>query len=136
VWGAPIRRLNHGFWPNWSPDGRELSFSVGIQGGALGVLPVDSGPPRILLDGTHGIDADKAYWRANGTELVFHGHDARGRAAMFSIPAAGGTPRLLAVFEDPNLSAVRGNWAFGGGRMYYSAEERQSDVWVMELERP
>ena len=23
-----------------------------------------------------------------------------------------------------------------GDRMYYSAEERQSDVWVMELERP
>jgi Tol biopolymer transport system component len=136
VWGTPVRRMDHGYWPVWSPDGRELSFSVGIQGGALGILPVDSGPPRILLDGTHGIDADKAYWSANGTELIFHGHDARGRAAMYSIPAAGGTPRLLALFEDPNVSALRGNWAFGGGRMYYSAEERQSDVWVMELERP
>jgi hypothetical protein len=55
---------------------------------------------------------------------------------VFSIPAASGTPRLLAVFEDPNLSAVRGGWGFAQGRMYYSAEERQSDVWVMELERP
>ena len=105
--------MDHGFWPNWSPDGRELSFSDRLRGGALGVVPVDSGPPRILLDGTHGIDADKAYWSANGRELIFHGHDARGRAAMYSIPAAGGTPRLLALFEDPNLSALRGNWAFG-----------------------
>jgi hypothetical protein len=40
------------------------------------------------------------------------------------------------VFEDPSVSAVRGNWAYDGRRMYYSAEERQSDVWVMELERP
>ncbi len=135
-WGTPVRRMDHGFWPNWSPDGRTFSFSDSIQGGALGVLPVDSGPPRILLDRTGGIDADKAYWSANGSNLIFHGHDARGRAAMYSIPAAGGTPRLLALFDDPNLSALRGNWAFGGGRMYYSAEERESDVWAMELERP
>ena len=53
-----------------------------------------------------------------------------------TIPAARGTPRLLAVFEDPNVSAVRGGWSFGGGRMYYSPKERQSDVWVMELDRP
>jgi Tol biopolymer transport system component len=136
VWGAPVRRLDHGFWPVWSPDGRQLSFSTSILGGALGVLPVDSGPPRILMDGLHGIDADKAYWRSNGTELVFHGHDARGRAAVFSIPVARGTPRLLAVFEDPDVSAVRGGWSLGGSRIYYSAEERQSDVWVMELDRP
>ena len=56
--------------------------------------------------------------------------------AVFSIPAGGGTPRLLAVFQDPNISAVRGGWGFADGRMYYSAEERQSDVWVMEVERP
>jgi Tol biopolymer transport system component/tRNA A-37 threonylcarbamoyl transferase component Bud32 len=136
VWGTPVRRLDHGFWPNWSPDGRALSFSSSILGGALGVVPVDSGPPRILMDGAHGIDADKAYWTANGTQLIFRGHDPRGRAAVFSIPAVGGTPRLLAVFEDPNISTVRGGWGFADGRMYYSAEERQSDVWVMEVERP
>jgi Tol biopolymer transport system component len=136
VWGAPVRRLDHGFWPTWSPDGREFAFSGSILGGALGIVPVDSGPPRILMDGAHGIDADKAYWVANGTQLIFRGHDSRGRSAVFSIPAGGGTPRLLAVFEDPNIAAVRGGWGFADGRMYYSAEERQSDVWVMELERP
>jgi len=113
-----------------------LAFSGSILGGALGIVPVDSGPPRILMDGAHGIDAGKAYWVANGTQLIFRGHESRGRSAVFSIPAAGGTPRLLAVFEDPNLSAARGSWGFAAGRMYYSAEERQSDVWVMELERP
>ena len=131
MWGAPVRRLDHGFWPNWSPDGRQLSFAGSILGGALGVVPVDSGPPRILLDGTHGLDADKAYWSADGTTLVFHGHDARGRAAMFSIPAAGGTPRLLAVFEDPNVSAVRGGWGFAHGRTILqrgrTAERRVGD---------
>jgi hypothetical protein len=83
----------------------------------------------------HGILADKPYWSADGKELFFHGHDERGRAAIFSIPAAGGTPRPLARFEDPSVSAVRGGWGFGQGRMYYSAEERQSDVWVMEVEQ-
>jgi len=136
VWGAPVRRMDHGFWPSWSPDSRELSFATLVVGGALGVVPVDSGPPRILMDGTHGIQANKAYWIAKGKELVFRGHDARGLASVFSIPATGGTPRLLAVFEDPNVSTLRGGWGFAAGRMYYSAEERQSDVWVMELEQP
>jgi serine/threonine-protein kinase len=135
VWGAPVRRMDHGFWPNWSRDGRELSFSSGLLGGALGVVPVDSGPPRMLLDSTHGADADKAYWSADGKELFFHGHDDRGRTAIFSIPTTGGTPRLLARFEDPSVSTSRGGWGFAQGRMYYSAEERQSDVWVMELEQ-
>jgi hypothetical protein len=49
---------------------------------------------------------------------------------------AGGTPRLLVLFQDPNLSSLRGGWGLANGRLYYSAEERQSDVWVMELERP
>ena len=53
----------------------------------------------------------------------------------YLIPAAGGTPRRLAVFDDPCVAVVRGGWGFGGGRMYYSVEERQSDVWVMEVER-
>ena len=136
VWGAPVRRLDHGFWPNWSPDGRQLSFAGVLGGGALGIVPVDSGPPRMLLDGAHGINADKAYWSEDGTQLIFHGHEARGRAAVFSIPVAGGTPRPLAVFENPSVAALRGGWGFAGGRVYYSAEERQSDVWVMEVGRP
>lgn len=27
-------------------------------------------------------------------------------------------------------------WGTGQGRVYYAAQERQSDVWVMEVERP
>ncbi|HUF34916.1 MAG TPA: protein kinase [Gemmatimonadales bacterium] len=130
--------------PRWSPDGTRILF---LAGGGVFSAPAAGGPARpelppgrptpiILLDGTDGIDATKAFWSADGRELVFRGHDGRGRGAVFSIPVAGGTPRLLAAFEDPNVSAVRGGWAFAGDRMYYSAEERQSDVWVMELERP
>jgi Tol biopolymer transport system component len=136
VWGTPIRRLDRGFWPGWSLDGRELSFSGGLLGGTLGVVPVDSGPPRILMDGARGITANRTFWTANGAELIFRGHDSRGRSAVFSISASGGTPRLLAVFDDPNAATVRGGWGLHQNRMYYSAEERQSDVWVMEVERP
>jgi hypothetical protein len=99
-------------------------------------VPVDSGSPRILIDGARGITANQAFWTANGTQLIFRGHDSRGRSAVFSIPASGGTPRLLVVFEDPTMSTVRGGWGYDRDRMYFSAEERQSDVWAMEVERP
>ena len=88
----------------------------------------------MLLDSAGGVDADKAHWTAGGRELLFHGHDARGRGGVFSIPASGGTPRPVALFDDPDLSAVRGGWGLSAGRMYFSAQEQESDVWVMELE--
>jgi hypothetical protein len=46
---------------------------------------------------------------------------------------------LLAALADRYVRGRelgRGGRCFAGDRMYYSAEERQSDVGVMELERP
>ena len=134
VWGTPVKRLDQGFWPTWSPDGRELAFSSNILGGALGVMPVDSGQPRIVFDGLQGNNAAQAHWSANGTQLIFYGTDSRGRGALFGITPTGGTPHVLATFDNPDVETVRGVWGYAQGRAYYSAEERQSDVWVMEVE--
>jgi eukaryotic-like serine/threonine-protein kinase len=135
-WGAPVRRLDHGFWANWSPDGRYLVYTTDIVAGSLAVLPVDSGPPRIVMDGSRGILADKSFWTDDGKSLVFRGRDTQGRRAIYTIPIAGGPPRLVAWIDPEGSSTLRGGWGYSGDRMYFSADELQSDVLVLEVKQP
>jgi hypothetical protein len=45
----------------------------------------------------------------------------------------GGAPRLVTYFDDPARPSPRFNMAVGPHHLYYSIDERQSDVWVMEV---
>jgi hypothetical protein len=51
------------------------------------------------------------------------------------VPAAGGAPRLLARFDDPQRPSYRPQWALGTDRMFFPVEDRQSDVWVIDVAR-
>jgi serine/threonine protein kinase/Tol biopolymer transport system component len=132
-WSAPRFVGARGWRPEWSPDGRTIAF-VSPTDGRIGVVPADSGAPRDLYV-PHDDDplAELAIFAANGRELYFKSHDARGKASFWSIPAAGGRPRLLARFDDPARASNRFDFASDGKRFYFTLEDRQSDVWVAEL---
>ena len=72
---------------------------------------------------------------ADGREIYFKSHDAEGRAALWSVPAAGGTPRLLVRFTDPNRPSNRGDFSHDGTRFFFAVDDRQSDIWVAEITR-
>jgi len=135
-WGRPVERQASGYWPDFSPDGRWLVVSHAQLGGAIALLPVDSGPERILVDPVRaGVSGEVPAWSADGTTIYFKSHDARGNASVWAIPAAGGAPRLLVRFDDPNHPSYRPEVTVGGGRLYFTEEDRQADVYVMEVER-
>ena len=134
VWGQPVRRLDHGFWPVWSPDGRSIVVSTGIVRGSVLVVPVGPGPERVVVDAAGGIEADKAFWIDGGATLIFRGRDASGGRSIFTVPAAGGVPRQIAVVDN-GVGAVRGGWAYSPGRMYFGLQEQQSDISVIEVEQ-
>jgi Tol biopolymer transport system component len=122
-----------GWRPEWSPDGRTIAF-VSPLDGRISTVPAESGTQRDLYVPRTGDPlAELAIYAANGRELYFKSHDARGRASFWSIPVAGGRPRLLARLDDPARASNRFEFASDGKRFYFTVEDRQSDIWVAEV---
>jgi serine/threonine-protein kinase len=136
-WGEPVQLHSageYGGFTVWSPDGRSLAVTSTLTGGGLRVVPIDSGPARMLLDPAKGAPvAEQIYWDKNGL-IYFKSHDAESNASIWSVPAAGGTPRLLVRLDPVLHPSYRANLAVGNGHFYFTAEDRQADVWVMEIQ--
>jgi Tol biopolymer transport system component len=132
-WGPPRSVGGRGWRPEWSPDGRAIAF-VSPTDGRIGLVPADSGRQRDLyVPGDGDPHAELAVFSANGREIYFKSHDARGRASFWSIPVAGGRPRLLVRLDDPARPSNRFEFASDGRRFYFTVEDRQSDIGVAEV---
>jgi dipeptidyl aminopeptidase/acylaminoacyl peptidase len=122
-----------GWRPEWSPDGRWIAF-VAPGDGRIGVVPADSGAQRdVYRPGPGDPLAELAMYSRSGRTLYFKSHDARGRAAFWSVPVTGGRPRLLVRFDDPARASNRFEFASDGKRFYFTIEDRQSDIWLAEV---
>jgi Tol biopolymer transport system component len=133
-WRQPVRRAE-GVWPSWSPDGRSLAYTT-VPDGGLGVVPADSGPPRILYTPSPSSDdppAELAEWGPDSGTIYFKSHDARRRASFWSVAPSGGRPRLRVRFESPGRQSLRIVFTTDGKRFFFTIEDRQSDVWIAEL---
>ena len=76
---------------------------------------------------------ERPRWSRDGRTIFFKSHDARGHASIWSVPAEGGTPRLRVHFDDLARPSYRPQWALGRDRLFFPVEDRQSDVWVMDV---
>jgi Tol biopolymer transport system component len=140
-WGWPIRRWGSGgFAPDWSPDGRRLMHGTNPRGqpGPLAIVPVDLGAPQVLIDPARPgqPSAEQGQWSEDGRTIWFKSHDPMGNASIWTVPAAGGNPRLVLRFDDPARPSYRNTWALGRTRIYFTVDDRQGDIWVLEAKRP
>ena len=118
----------------WSPDGKLL---LGRRGRTLETVAPDGGDQRVVYESERGSDvpvAEWPLWSPDGATIYFKSHGAEGLTSFWSIPAAGGRPRLLVRFDDPMRQSSRGDYATDGTRFYFAIEDRQSDIWLMDLE--
>ncbi|HEU5050933.1 MAG TPA: protein kinase [Gemmatimonadales bacterium] len=134
-WAQPERRVERGNWVSWSPDGSRIAYAVGSVASRIFVAPAAGGASRLLYDAeaANGPRVEQLDWSADARTIYFKSHDAAGLASIWALPSAGGVPRLVTHFNDPARPSPRFNMAVGPDHLYYSIDERQSDVWVMEV---
>ena len=131
-WGKPRQLQSGGFFPIWSPDGRTIAFTAAILGGSIRTIPADSGVQRSVVDAPGVLGW--MTWATNG--LIYYGiQDPRGNASIWSVSPNGGAPRLVVRFDPVLHPSFRAVMALGNGRIYFSSDDRESDVWVMEIKR-
>ena len=133
-WSEP-RQLTKGGSsdPKGSPDGRLIAYCVDAQ---LRVVAPDGSGERVLVDARRGKDQlDPAYpvWSPDSQTIYYKVYDRDRHSTIWSVPSAGGTPRLLVRFDDPSRRSLRRELATDGKRFYFSVARDESDLWAMEL---
>lgn len=131
AWGEP-ELVRHGTYTvSWAPDASFIAYSMD---GVIEVIPPGGGEPRVVYRaGSDDPDPERVIVSDDGRTLYFKSHDAEVRASLWSVPVAGGEPRLLVRFDDPVRPSIRSDFAVGAGRFFFTLEDRQSDIWVAEM---
>ncbi|HYN07038.1 MAG TPA: protein kinase [Vicinamibacterales bacterium] len=135
AWGPPEPlRASMNFKPLWSRDGRSIAYP---RRGALEVIDVESKTVRVVYAPSGPADppVESVAESDDGETLYFKSHDAEQRASLWSVPLAGGRPRLLVRFNDLAHPSIRPDFAVAKGQLFFTLEDRQADIWVAEIAR-
>jgi dipeptidyl aminopeptidase/acylaminoacyl peptidase len=118
--------------PQWSPDGKRLSYTVnptpkaddGILSDIFIANADGSGTPRKLYE-NEGPDSG-ARWSPDGRWIAFSSRDAQkgllGFQRLYVISSEGGTPRAVAPNFDGPASGL--TWSRDGSTLYFSSGYR------------
>jgi hypothetical protein len=118
---------------DWSPDGRLVACGCGE--GGLVILPTDGGAARRLPSPFSTAGWAFPQWSADG-RTVYHVSEDSGRAAaVVGVPVDGGAAHVAVRFDDPTRPWHRYGFRVRAGRMFFTLGDRESDVWVAEIER-
>jgi serine/threonine-protein kinase len=132
-WGPPrALTTDTGVDPKWSPDGSRIVFT---RRGELHVVLRDGRDDKAIVTRS---TADQplpqyAIWSSDGKTIYFKAADAERRASIWTVPAEGGTPRLLVRFDDPQRPSLRREFASDGTRLFFTIAQDESDIWVAEV---
>jgi serine/threonine protein kinase/dipeptidyl aminopeptidase/acylaminoacyl peptidase len=133
-WG-PIRQLTNAEkgaqFPQWSPDAKTIAYLDVARGPAL--ISPDGTNARLLLSGEDAkMSAGYFAWDPDGDTLYFKGAPPNG--GYWSIRVSGGKPKRLVRFDD-GRNVSRPEFASDGKELFFTITERESDVWVLQLEK-
>ena len=130
-WGAPRVVATTGGAARWSPDGRLLLY---VRADGIFVTSRAGGEAKQVLrvDPSEKLRLGNAVWSSDGRRVVFKRFDGEGRTSFWSLPAAGGTPRLE-LHLNRDLRSHSAEFATDGSRFYFTVTERASELWTAEL---
>ncbi len=134
-WGTP-RQLttDGGFNAQWSPDGEFIAY---MDDAAVQVIAPDGGEPRSLTSPPSDLDAPIPWAVAVSPDsklIYYKAFDPDRHSSFWSVPVAGGTPRLLVTFDDPDFQSHRNEFGTDGVKFYFTVGFLESDLWMMDLQ--
>jgi len=123
--GTPVKLLENGYYPAWSPDGKTIVFQSNRGGNwDIWTVPAEGGKPTQLTN-----DEDFDYhpsWSPDGKFIVY-GSGLNPIYEVRVVPAAGGQPRNV---TNENSSVVRPGWTPDGKRILFSsARSGVMNIW-------
>jgi Tol biopolymer transport system component len=128
--GESMRLVSEGgFHPSWSPDGREIVYSLAgrdapdvrnTKPSQLWVINVETGAKRLLSDD----DAMQPAWSPHGSRVAFWFMPTGvGRSDVATIPSAGGEPVVVTKDATTNWNPV---WSPDGKYLYFASDKSGS----------
>ena len=115
--------------PRWSPDGRTIAY-ISVAHGLFAMTP-DGKDRRQLVTSTPDFRPQFIAWSHDSRTIYFRAYDRRYVGNLWSIPAAGGTPKQLVRFDSPS----RFEFATDDKQFFFTKSERQSDIWILRFDR-
>jgi TolB protein len=121
--------------PSWSPDGTRIAYvsGDGLRRGAIWTIELADGTRRRLTTGDRLGNIDLAPdWSPDGQAIAFQRYldcqKGTCHSAVFTIPASGGAPRLVA------RNASWPSWSPDGRQIAFRRRGRSGDIWVMNAD--
>jgi Tol biopolymer transport system component/tRNA A-37 threonylcarbamoyl transferase component Bud32 len=119
--GTPVRLVERGAYPAWSPDGRTIAFQSDHGGHRdIWTVPAAGGEPRRLTD-DDALDYQPA-WSPDGRWVAYASDGLRVVRSDGS-----GPPRTLSL---PVQGVLAPAWSVDGRWLYFSASRSREESWT------
>jgi Tol biopolymer transport system component len=139
TWGSARRIYDDANWGAWIPGDSSLVINGTpwlarpLKQDSFTLVPAAGGAPALISAGLDSIRFQSVVpipgTRTLGIKAVLND----GTAGFWLLPVSGGKARLAVHFDDPNRLSTRVEWASDGRYLYFTAIERESDIYVAEL---
>jgi Tol biopolymer transport system component/DNA-binding SARP family transcriptional activator len=128
-WGR-LRHGEDGEVGAWSPDGNWLA---GCNDRGLVLMPRSGGGQRVLVPTATLGSFCIAEWGPSPWTLFFRTRGSGGESLFWSIPVAGGEPRLLLRLGDELHTSRTAVFAVDAKRLYFTLSSDEASIWHLEL---
>ena len=119
--------------PRWSPDGRWIGYVA-----PEGIKVLEAGTDQRSPAARSRDEVFPSTWMAwsdDSRTIYLARSDSLGLFRVIAIPLDGGPDKTVAYADNPGRQFHRHGIAVSRGRLFFPLVERNSDVWVAEIER-